>query len=85
MSGEIPLLGLCPICNQVGARAPVWPYCCHAHRQRGALCDLLADARDLIAEHISIEEGIEWMERLHREPAFVDPNPPNDQGDDQDY
>jgi len=41
-----------------------------------ALCGLLAEARELIAEHISINDGIEWMERLHRSRDFVDPEPP---------
>lgn len=41
-----------------------------------ALCGLLAEARDIIAEHVSIDAGIEWMERLHRCPQFKDPDPP---------
>jgi hypothetical protein len=42
-----------------------------------ALCDLLADARDLIAEYAPLIDGLPWMERLHRSPAFRDPRPPD--------
>ena len=41
-----------------------------------ALCGLLAEARDIIAEHAPMAAGIEWMERLHRSPHFNDPEPP---------
>ena len=55
---------------------------CHAKAGRcdcdvaPALCGLLAEARDIIAESVSIDAGIEWMERLHRCPQFKDPDPP---------
>lgn len=70
---ENPALPFCsPACKAVGAGN------CHGFvsSNSAVLCKLLAEARDLIAEHVSIEAGIEWMERLHRCPQFKDPDPP---------
>jgi len=62
----------CPKCQAVDAGN------CHGFvsDRSAVLCGLLAEARDIIAEHVSIDAGIEWMERLHRSPQFKDPDPP---------
>lgn len=38
--------------------------------QSQELIRLLLQARELIAEHVSIDDGVEWMEDLHRSWAF---------------
>ncbi len=40
------------------------------------LCKLLAQARDIIAEHVSLSNRSEWLEDLHRSWAFKDPEEP---------
>lgn len=84
--------GMCPACGtrHVAIRQDAsLPFCSPACKAQGpgtchgfvsdnsaVLCKLLAEARGIIADHVSIGVGDEWMEKLHRCPQFKDPDPP---------
>ena len=83
---------MCPACGTAFIlirKTAMSPFCSPACQARGpgncqgfvsnnsaVLCKLLAEARDIIADHVSLNLGIDWVESLHRCPQFKDPDPP---------